>query len=72
MIAATASTLRPLMWCSSGEVNFLENRERVKNIMDISPPIFFWLSRGLRGWTLSSLVGVGTDIAIVREKGIKG
>lgn len=68
-IPVTASTFRPLTWCSSGELNFFENRERAKNIMDISPPIFFWLSRGLRGWTLSSLFGVGTDIAIIREKG---
>ena len=67
---ATHSVLRLLIRLSSGGANVFTIRERTKNIMDISPPIFLALSRGLlRGWISLRLVGVEIGIVGVFEKG---
>ena len=63
------STLRPLICCSSEEGSSLRDCEHAKNIMDMSPPAFCWVSRGLQEWTSPCLVGVEIDIVAVREKG---
>ena len=51
------SKLRPLICCRSGDANFVGSGKRAMKNMDMSPPIFLWLSSGLRRlvWALDDV-----------------
>ena len=66
--STTVSTLRPLIRFVSVAVNLLGRWDCAKNVMDMSPPTFVWLGRGLRG-SESPWVGVTvTTISTLRMK----
>jgi hypothetical protein len=46
-ISAIVSTLRPLICCFLGERSSFKDYKYIKNIIDILPPAFYWLLKGL-------------------------